>query len=455
MAITGRLTLDGNAHILVVDQDPFIYGAVAPQGTLALFQGSAYFKHGSGNNDWSKNPSSLATTNTASNSTLTLSNTSNEIQIITGNTANQKFNLGDALTYQIGKKFTLINSQADYEVDVLNYSTTSLVKIPPKGVFTFTIKSNSSHDGDWVIQNANAKPVFDFGDGSDGDVTISGSVTLTRSVYYNNLTVENGGNLNVAGYKVYVKNKLTIDAGGKIQRNGNNGSNGGTTGTAGTGGSVLTGVDLGGAAAGGNGTAGSTTNASQPAGLASANPAMGGQSGNGGAGGNGTGGNGGAARTSSVPFYRPVRQITDHLIAGNSLIAGGQSGPGGAGGGGSTSLSGAGGGGGGTGGGVVAIFAHILANSGDIEAKGGNGGDGGNANNANTGGGGGGGAGGGGLIWIIADVIESLGTISVAAGSGGNAGNGNGSGTAGTNGAAGADGRSLVYEFSSETWSTT
>jgi hypothetical protein len=455
MAIKGRLTLDGSAHLIVVDQDPLVYGAEAPNGSFALYDNGLYFKAGSGNNDWSKLQSPTSVLTTASNSTLTLNENSDETRIITGNTSGQKVNLGDATKYHIGKKFVVHNNQNDHEVEIVNYSSASLKKVSPKGTLQLTLKSKDTSDGDWLIENTNSRPVFDMGDGSDGDVTISGTVTLTRSTFYENLTVQNGGTLNTGGFKIYVRNKLTVESGGKIQRNGNSGSAGGATGTAGTGGSVLTSVDLGGASAGGNGTAGSTTNATQPSGLASANPAMGGQSGNGGQGGNGSGGTGGPLRASSVPFYRPVRHITDHLIAGNSLIVGGQSGPGGAGGGGSGSLSGAGGGGGGTGGGVVGIFCHILDNNGDIEAKGGDGGNGGNASNTNTGGGGGGGAGGGGVVWIITDIVQNLGTISAAGGSGGNAGNGNGSGTAGTAGQVGAVGRTFVYEFSNETWSTT
>ena len=43
-----------------------------------------------------------------------------------------------------------------------------------------------------------------FGDGSDGDVTISGTVTLTRDMFYGNLTLSDGSILKTNGYKVYV-----------------------------------------------------------------------------------------------------------------------------------------------------------------------------------------------------------------------------------------------------------
>jgi len=48
-----------------------------------------------------------------------------------------------------------------------------------------------------------------FGDGSDGNVTISTNTTLTRTMYYNTLTVNNGVTLITAGYAVFVKGTLT------------------------------------------------------------------------------------------------------------------------------------------------------------------------------------------------------------------------------------------------------
>ncbi len=59
------------------------------------------------------------------------------------------------------------------------------------------------------------------GDGSDGDVTISSTTTLTRDMYYNNLTVNSGIALNTNGYRIFVKGTLTNN--GYIQNNGSNG----------------------------------------------------------------------------------------------------------------------------------------------------------------------------------------------------------------------------------------
>lgn len=63
-----------------------------------------------------------------------------------------------------------------------------------------------------------------FGDGSDWDVTISSNTTLTRDMYYNNLTVNTAITLDPAWYAIYVKWTLTLTGTAKIIRNGNNAS---------------------------------------------------------------------------------------------------------------------------------------------------------------------------------------------------------------------------------------
>ena len=63
-----------------------------------------------------------------------------------------------------------------------------------------------------------------FGDGSDGDVTISSNTTLVSDRYYNNLTVNNGVTLNTWWFRIYVKETLTNDW--TISRSGWNGGNG-------------------------------------------------------------------------------------------------------------------------------------------------------------------------------------------------------------------------------------
>ena len=50
-----------------------------------------------------------------------------------------------------------------------------------------------------------------YGNGADGDVTISGTVTLTSDKYYNSLTVPLGTFLYTAGFRVFVKTTAVIN----------------------------------------------------------------------------------------------------------------------------------------------------------------------------------------------------------------------------------------------------
>lgn len=96
------------------------------------------------------------------------------------------------------------------------------------------------------IQGVSAVPgggLAIFGDGSDGDVTIAANTTLTRDMFYNNLTVNATFTLNTAGYRVFVKGTLTNN--GTIRRTPN-------AGAAGVGGAALAAGSLGGSFAGAN-----------------------------------------------------------------------------------------------------------------------------------------------------------------------------------------------------------
>lgn len=50
-----------------------------------------------------------------------------------------------------------------------------------------------------------------YGSGKDGNYTASANISLTRDMYYNNLTINNGVHLNTAGYKVFVRNILLFN----------------------------------------------------------------------------------------------------------------------------------------------------------------------------------------------------------------------------------------------------
>jgi hypothetical protein len=50
-----------------------------------------------------------------------------------------------------------------------------------------------------------------YGGGQDGDVVVASNTSLTRDMYYSNLTINNGSHLNTNGFKVFVKNTLTLN----------------------------------------------------------------------------------------------------------------------------------------------------------------------------------------------------------------------------------------------------
>src|SRR5271165_5930419 len=67
-----------------------------------------------------------------------------------------------------------------------------------------------------------------FGDGSDGTLTISSGVTtLTRDMFWSNVTISGTGQINTAGYKMFVSGTLDISAAGAaaIFDNGGTGGN--------------------------------------------------------------------------------------------------------------------------------------------------------------------------------------------------------------------------------------
>lgn len=51
-----------------------------------------------------------------------------------------------------------------------------------------------------------------YGAGSDGSATISSNTTLTRDMFYVNLTVNSGITLNSGGYRIFVRNILTLES---------------------------------------------------------------------------------------------------------------------------------------------------------------------------------------------------------------------------------------------------
>jgi hypothetical protein len=256
-----------------------------------------------------------------------------------------------------------------------------------------------------------------FGNGTDGNVTILADTTLVRDMYYNNLTITSG-TLFPNGYRIHVLDTCTVAAGAFIARSGTDATTSAAVAALTTG--TLSGGTLSGAGGGvGAGAAGGASASS-----------AGGSGGAGGAGGAGAGGaagantviatnNGGVEILNTVPFGLRGRDLA------NALVTTGSGGGGGGGGGGANS-----GGGGGAGGGIIVVVARTLTGAGTLIAKGGNGASGQGAN------GGGGGGGGGGVIVTITtnDVTMTSLVFSVA---GGTPGTGVGTGLTGIAGGIG------------------
>lgn len=331
-----------------------------------------------------------------------------------------------------------------------------------------------------------------WGDGSDGDVTISTPTTLTRDMYYSNLVIND--ELTPAGFRIFVNGTIS-GTGSIVANNTNTGGNGGnasgnTGGSAGSAGAALAAGYLPASLAGGAGTAGgggatTVAGSGQGGSAASGNAATnclpgaatgaaggtggdGGDSGGGGSGGESsasTGGsatavtaaNGGAKAHLNYVNLNIFRTIPDNgsplSFKGNGGGAGGTGGgSGGTDAGGNTGSGGGGGGGGGGGsGGFIYILAKTVTGTFSISATGaagGNGGNGGNGSGSNGGGGGTGGGGGGGSGGVFFLGYKSKtgwsGTVTLTGGAGGAAGTvvgtPNGTGLPGALGTAGSVG---------------
>jgi hypothetical protein len=255
-----------------------------------------------------------------------------------------------------------------------------------------------------------------FGDGSDGDVTVTGgTTTLTRDMFYDDLTISSTGILAVAGFRVFVRGLLTIEASGVLHADGANaianaGGGFGVQGTVDRGGVGASGVS---GAAGANGTSVSTS--------------LGGAGGNGGAGASGAGGTGGTATAPAAAVGPPRFPSVFGWARNSTSVLAYTGGGGGASGGGDATPTH--GGGGGSGGNILVVVARTISNSGTIRANGGAGAARGFGTNP-----GGGGGGGGGAVIIVSTSTSVGGTVTAA---GGTFGAGAGTGVNGVAGSAG------------------
>lgn len=311
--------------------------------------------------------------------------------------------------------------------------------------------------------SANARNLT-FGDGSTGDVTISGVTALTAAVFYRNLTLVSGARLDPMGHVLYVSGVLDLSTAPvaaivDFQLNGGAGRTDGLSvaapffaeSTTYNGHLPMQG-GFGGAGAGG------TINAAGSAGNASIlGMNLGGSGGTSGAGGAGSAGAGGSAVASAslaysqftIPqFWRAASTANPTTGASrNTSIHGGRGGSGGASGGGSSTAKGCSGGGGGQGGTPIVIYANVIkrgagtaagAIGGRISGYLGTGGAGGDGTGGFIGGGAGGAGGGGGWRLIVYNALAgtpATNLITADGGAGGRAGLGYGSG--GVNGTAG------------------
>lgn len=296
-----------------------------------------------------------------------------------------------------------------------------------------------------------------FGSGQDGNVTISsGTTTLSRDMFYQNLTLSGTGVLVTAGFRVFVSEMLDLSAAqiGAITCTGAVGAVGtgaGGAGGAGAGGSNGTNSTLGAGGAAAGGGAGSATNGSNGSAQAGASPMLNPQtaaiSGAAGAGGTGSAGVAGSnTGNTQASFSYGYTLLPVVVISGVvDIIRPSIGGAGGGGGGGDGVNSGGGGGGGGGSGGSLSIYARFInrgsnTNAAIIQVRGGNGGAGGTPTAGNAGGGGGGSGGGGGQLLIfyggiygsaITDALDVTGGTGGAGGAlhgTGAAANGNGGG---------------------------
>jgi len=303
---------------------------------------------------------------------------------------------------------------------------------------------------------AQTNSIQSFGDGSDGDVTLSAGVTtLTKDMFYNNLTLTGAAKIATAGYRVFVKGILDISAAGAGAINADGGA--GSTATIQTGGAAGTNIAaamLGASTPGSAGATGVVGVGASSAAVTGTTPANGGAGGSSGTGGTGTSGAGGSGAVGgSVALATPIRYFTQDMIRGVTLIQGGAGGRGGGSGAGDGTNLGRGGGGGGGGGGVVVVLAKVINRgastaAGAISALGGIGGGGANGAAGNVGGGGAGAGGGGGWVYVAYSTLTgttATNAVAASGGDGGVGGNGIGTGTGGAGGGGGSGGRVTLY----------
>lgn len=301
-----------------------------------------------------------------------------------------------------------------------------------------------------------------FGDGSDGSLTLTGNITITKDMNYLNLDLVTF-TLNTAGYRVFVRGLLTGTSGKIKAAAGGAGGAGGTGGAGGAAGAAAAGVSVPASLAGKAGGAGGNTGAGGAgvAGTSETNSVVSAVGGTGGAGGSsGLGQSGGAGASAGTSTAYGVTIVTRDAFFWASITGGvvtnlkGGSGSASGGGGGSNSTAGGSGGGSGGGGGNLGVFAYLVTGAFTFESIGGVGGAGGNGGAAQEGGGGGGGGGGCGGMALFGYYNKTgwSGSFVLTGGAGGAAGtksSGAGSASDGVAGGAGSNGTAVQIQYGS------
>ncbi len=329
-------------------------------------------------------------------------------------------------------------------------STTQMYFDPAAFTPSLTVATGKI-DGDYL-------PSKVFGDGRDGSVTVAANstTTLTRDMYYNNLTVN--GSIMTGNWRIFVAD--TLSGTGNLTATGTPGSTAVGLTLQGFGGATTTGYFVG--CAGSNGAFFKPAT-NQAGGSSSSTPdrygtftsgrsgtgGLGGALGGGGAGGTGAaaGINNGTTTPYDLGTLASIFSATDISTTTSQMVrlSVGSGGTGG-GSGGSKSNNAPGGGGGGACGGVAFVSAHTLAGSFAVDVSGGRGGDGGGVSD-DGGGGGGGGGGKGGFGILLYQKKTWSGTCNASGGVGGSGGiGGAGNSAPGASGASGSDGYCLTID---------
>ena len=139
--------------------------------------------------------------------------------------------------FSIDTLASVINIDTDLIIGIANSATkVSVLANDASNCLNINTATKTTTIENLVVNNIISNQLIPsiYGDGFDGDVTLTNTATgLTRDMFYNNLTMVNSvidGN----GFRIFVRNILTMDATSRIGNVGESGNNGGAGGSSGT-----------------------------------------------------------------------------------------------------------------------------------------------------------------------------------------------------------------------------